>query len=165
MTTVPTARERDPLDAVLAELDPASAAEVAAEALREVNRLTIGPLSPGLAGWEYVGGLYRVLGELHVLAERLPQALRQLAHQLEQPAGDSAYRSDSANCEPAEALVAAATGALAAAREAAMAVETNLGSAQSAVAHLPPDLPKVDRRLWCDSEPAAGYGFSHTLSA
>lgn len=60
----------DPLDAELPDPDPASAAEVAAEALRALNRLTIGPPSPGMPGWGQVGDLYRVLGELRVLSER-----------------------------------------------------------------------------------------------
>ncbi len=110
----------DPLDAVLPDPNPASAAEVAAEALRAVNRLTIGPPSPGTPGWGQVGDLYRVLGELRVLSERLPQALRQLAHHLEQPAGGDPYRSDSTTCEPSEVLMASATSALAAAHDAAM---------------------------------------------
>lgn len=128
-------RQQDALDAI-AELNPASAAEAAAEALRTVNRLTIGSLSPGSPGWEDIANLYRIIGELRILAERLPQALNQLAHQLDHPAGGGPYRSDSATCETAQALVATAIDALAAARDAAEAVATGLGSAQSAVAHL-----------------------------
>lgn len=115
---------------------PGEAAELAAEALRAVNRLTLGPPSTGAPGWEDVSDLYRVIGELHVLAERLPQALGQLARHLEHPAGDCRYRSDSSTCDPPEALVATAAGALAVAQDVAADLASDLGAAQSAVAHL-----------------------------
>ena len=91
---------------------PGAAADLAAEAVRVVNRLTIGSPSPGLPGWEEVGDLYRVLGELRVLTERLPQALGQLARHLERPRDGIYYRSDSGTCEHVETLVTTAVVAL-----------------------------------------------------
>lgn len=48
---------------------PVAAAEQAAESLRMVNHLTIGAPSAGRPGWEDVGDLYRVLGELRLVVE------------------------------------------------------------------------------------------------
>lgn len=125
-----------PLDAMNGVAGPGAAAELAAEALRVVNRLTIGAPSPGVAGWEEVGDLYRVLGELRVHTERLPQALGQLARHLERPRDGIYYRSDSGTCEHAETLVTTAVMALEDAERDVRQVGINLSAAQSAVAHL-----------------------------
>jgi hypothetical protein len=45
---------------------PVAAAEQAAESLRTVNHLTLRAPAPGTPGWEDIGDLYRVLGELRV---------------------------------------------------------------------------------------------------
>ena len=45
---------------------PVDAAEHAAEALRTVNHLTTTAPAPRTPGWEDLGDLYRVLGELRV---------------------------------------------------------------------------------------------------
>jgi hypothetical protein len=52
---------------------PSGAAENAAEALRTLNHLTLAAPTPGAPGWEDVGDVYRVIGELRALADRLPQ--------------------------------------------------------------------------------------------
>lgn len=87
--------------------DPVAAAELAAEAMRAVNRLTLGPPSPGEPGWSEVGDLYRVIGGLRVLLERLPQAFGQLARHLAEP-GTRFLRTDGGTPENPEALVAIA---------------------------------------------------------
>ena len=116
--------------------DPGAAAEMAAEVLRAVNHLTIGAPSSGAPGWEDVGDLYRVLGELRVLTDRLPQGLGQLARHLERPAELGAYQTDSGTSESPERLVAAAVLALAAAQHLVAEAGSHLDPAHSAVAHL-----------------------------
>ena len=59
-------------------LTPAGAAEVAAEAIRALNHLTLGAPSAGSPGWEGVEDIYRVIGELRIIADRLPQVCDQL---------------------------------------------------------------------------------------
>lgn len=116
--------------------DPGAAAEVAAEALRVVNRLTLAGPAPSAAGWESVSDLYRVLADLRVLADRLPQALDQLARHLEQPASGDSYLSDAGTSESPEALVATAVGALQDAGCDARQLGVHLNAAQSSVVHL-----------------------------
>lgn len=83
-----------PLDWLSSLRDPGAAAELAAEAVRAVNRLTLRAPSPDAPCWEEVGDLYRVIGELRVLAERLPQAIDQLCRHLQRPAA-GVYHGDS----------------------------------------------------------------------
>lgn len=111
---------------------PVTAAEMAAESVRSVNHLTLRAPSPGTPGWEDVGDLYQVLGELRVLAERLPQACSQLARHLE----GRLYEVDAMTDEPAEAVVASASLALGDAQRCASQVGEHLNVAHSAVAHL-----------------------------
>lgn len=125
-----------PLDVMNGLAGRGTSAELAAEALRAVNRLTIGAPAPGVPGWEDVGDLYRLLGELRVLTERLPQALGQLARHLERPRDGTYYRSDSGTCESPEALVATAVLALEDAQGHVHQAGIELGTAHSAVAHL-----------------------------
>ncbi len=122
-----------PLDALR---DPGSAAALAAEALRAVNHLTLAAPCAGVAGWEEVGDLYRVLGELRLLTERLPQAVEQLSRHLQRPGGRGCYRSDDGTRESPETLVVRAAVALEAAQVGAREVGSQLAAAQSAVAHL-----------------------------
>jgi len=122
-----------PLDALH---DPGSAAALAAEALRVVNHLTLAAPSAGVAGWEEVGDLYRVLGELRLLTERLPQAIEQLSRHLQRPGGSGCYRSDDGTHKTPAMLVVRAVVALGAAQVGAQEVGTQLAAAQSAVAHL-----------------------------
>lgn len=58
--------------------DPVGAAELSAGALRAVNCLTLAP-SSARTGWSEIGDIYRVIGELQVLLDRLPHAFEQLA--------------------------------------------------------------------------------------
>jgi hypothetical protein len=116
--------------------DPGAAADLAAEAVRELNHLTLAPPSPGTPGWEDVTDLYRVLAEMRVLTERLPQAIGQFARHLERPVGDG-YRRDAVATEPLDVLVADAVESLAA-RAAMTDCGGGLGIAQSVVAHLAP---------------------------
>lgn len=127
------------LKVVAAIDDPAVAAEIAAEAVRAVNRLTLAPASDGAPGWECVSDLYRVLGELRVLTDRLPQAFDQLARHLERPAVDGGgYKCDAGTAESPERLVAAAVLALEGAQLQAAEAGHHLNAAHSAVAHLYP---------------------------
>lgn len=115
---------------------PVAAAELAAEALRTVNHLTMGAPSSGVPGWEEVGDIYRLLGEVRVLADRLPQVLGQLARHLERPAGVGSYKSDAGTSESPERLVATAVLALEGAQHHVGEAGSYLSAAQTAVAHL-----------------------------
>jgi hypothetical protein len=128
----------EPLDALHAVRDPGSAAALAAEALRAVNHLTLTAPYSGVPGWEEVGDIYRVLGELRLLTERLPQAVGQLCRHLQRSAGRECYRSDDGTRESPETLVERAALALEAAQVGAQEVGSHLAAAQSAVAHLSP---------------------------
>lgn len=131
------AGEPDVLGLLDAVEDPGMAAELAAEALRRVNRFTLVVPARGVSGWESVSDLYRVLGELRVLADRMPQAFDQLGRHLERPADEgSSYKSDSGTSESPESLVASAVVALKDAERDVRQVGVNLNAAQSAVAHL-----------------------------
>lgn len=125
------------MTAVAERRDPGAAVELAAEAVRVLNHFTLTPPSAGTPGWEDVTDLYRVLAEVCILTERLPQAIGQLARHLERPIGDG-YRCDSDATEGPDVLVASAVESLAAARAAVCDCVSELGVAQSAVAHLAP---------------------------
>lgn len=128
----------------LVDADPGAAAELAAEALRAVNRLTITAPAHGMPGWEDVGDIYRVLGGLHILVQRLPQAMGQLARHLQPPgAVDECYRVDGATTDSAEVLVEQAIVALDFARVCAVQMEVALASAHSDVSHLAPRDPAM----------------------
>lgn len=73
--------------------DPGAAAELAAEAVRTLNHLTLAPPSAGTPGWEDVTDLYRVLADVRVLTERHPQAIYQLVCHLERPIGHGSCRA------------------------------------------------------------------------
>lgn len=119
--------------------DPVGAAELAAEAVRVLNRLTIAVPTPGYEGWEDVGDLYRVLVVVRVLVQRLPQVCDQLARHL---CRDGVrYRSDSGTEDTPEDLVASAVDALGRSHDASVLVEEHLSVAQSAMAHLAPVEP------------------------
>jgi hypothetical protein len=129
---------REVLDALSVVRDPGAAAGMAAEALRAVNRLTLAAPSSGAPGWEEVGDLYRVLGELCLVVDRLPQAIEQLARHLRDPAGAGWYRADAGTRDTPERLVASAAASLGAARADTRQVSRQLAAAHSAVAHLAP---------------------------
>lgn len=133
--------KREGVEAVLKVLaaieDPAVAAEIAAESVRVLNRLTLAAPSTDAPGWESVSDLYRVLGELRVLADRLPQAFDQLARHLERPVAEGgAYTSDSDTGANAGQLVATAVVALEEVQGKLRQAAVNANTAQSAVAHL-----------------------------
>lgn len=128
-------------DALWGVQDPASAAALAAEALRAVNRLTIAAPAPGVPGWEEVGDLYRVLGELCLVVDRLPQAMEQLCRHLERSVGAGCYRADGGTRDTPERLVASAAASLGAAQADVRQVGSQLAAAHSAVAHLAPAHP------------------------
>lgn len=115
---------------------PGEAAELAAEALRAVNHLTIGAPSPGVPGWEEISDLYRVLGELRFLTDRLSQVLRQLVQHLERTTEVCSYQSDAGTRESPEALVAAAVLALEEAQHHVCQAGSHLNTAHMAIAHL-----------------------------
>lgn len=125
-----------PVGALHAVRDPGAAAAFAAEALRAVNHLTLGSPSPGVPGWEEVGDLYRVLVELRLVTERLPQAVEQISRHLQRPTGGACYRSDPETRDSADTLVARAAKALDAAQAGARQAGSDLAAAQSAVADL-----------------------------
>lgn len=112
--------------------------ELAAEALRVVNHLTIGAPSPGVPGWEELGDVYRVLGELCLVVDRLPQAIDQLCPHFERSAGAGCYRADAGTQDTPERLVASAVASLGAAQTDARQVGSQLAAAHAAVADLAP---------------------------
>jgi hypothetical protein len=120
--------------AVADDLDPVGVAGSAAEAVRTLNHLTLTAPSAGLPGWEDVGDLYGVLGELQRLVERLPQSLRQVARHLEQSI--DSYAVDEAAPESPASMVAGAVVALADAGTHLRRASESLGMAHSATAHL-----------------------------
>lgn len=81
--------------------------------------------------------LYRVLTEVRVLTERLPQALGQLAQHLERSGGDG-YRCDAATVATPGELVARAAGSLHEAQATLQRAGDRLACAQGAVSHLAP---------------------------
>ncbi|MCZ7537898.1 MAG: hypothetical protein M5T61_19520 [Acidimicrobiia bacterium] len=129
---------RAAFDDLSAVRDPGAAAGMAAEALRAVNRLTIAAPSPGTPGWKEVGDLYRVLGELCLVVDRLPQAVDQLRRHLERSAAAGRFRADAGTRDNPERLVASAAASLGAAQADARQVGSQLAAAHSAVAHLAP---------------------------
>lgn len=125
----------DVIDLIEAVDDPAAAAELSAEALRAVNRLTLGPPSPGKPTWSEISDLYLVIDGLRLLVDRLPQAFAQLASHLEAP-GAGTYRSDGGTTESPEALVATAVTMLNTATSDVRLLASALAGAQAAVSHL-----------------------------
>ncbi|MFE1777176.1 hypothetical protein [Streptomyces sp. NPDC059008] len=70
---------------------PAGHASAAAEAVRHLNHATLGP---GRDGWQYPSDAYSVVGDLVALAQRLPQALDQIAQFVTQLEAQGHLRSD-----------------------------------------------------------------------
>lgn len=121
-------------------LEPGLVAESAAEAVRTLNHLTLAAPSVGVPGWEDVGDLYRVLGELRLLAERVPQVLRQVATHLEQSA--DSYEVDEGAPDSPSVTVAEAAVALGHAREHLRRAGESIGAAHSAAGHLYTPAPR-----------------------
>ena len=111
---------------------PASAANAAAEAVRTLNHLTLGSLSPGRPDWEQLSDVYVVVADLRVLAERLPQAFDQLARVFEQPG----RRFDADDGRDPVDVATTAGEALLSARGLANDVARSLARAHEAISHL-----------------------------
>ena len=110
------------------------AARVAAEAVRRLNHLTIAPPDPVFAGADVLGESCAVLGELRLLARRLPQALGQLADRLEDRERDVGLGVD--NDDDPTVVLADVVVALRAARVDAATLGRDLAAAHDAATHL-----------------------------
>ena len=115
---------------------PSGAAENAAEALRTLNHLTLAAPTPGAPGWEDVGDVYRVIGELRALTDRLPQACGQLAAGLQRLGDRADWRTDDGTNEHPDALVADAVEGLQMAGRIAKDIGRSIQQAHCSVAHL-----------------------------
>jgi len=115
---------------------PARAAEVAAEALRAVNHLTLAAPSTRTPGWSDVGDVYRLLGELRAIADRLPQVCGQIASALQRLGDQSDWFADDGTIVPAVEVVDAAVDTLMTASWFAEDLGLNLQHVQGAVSHL-----------------------------
>lgn len=109
---------------------PAELADLAAEAVRALNHATV----PGQARLAYPSDVYDTLAALRRLAERLPQALAQLARWLDAEATAGRLTADSGR-KPALVLTEVAD-ACAAGGHAADAMARDLSAAQTAAAGL-----------------------------
>lgn len=116
---------------------PGAVADLAAEAVRVLNHLTLVPPSVGTPGWSDVADLYEVMAGMCILIDRLPQLLDQLTCHLARPIGDG-YRCDSEEVGAPAAVVANAVESLTAAVSHIRDCGADLVLAQSAVAHLAP---------------------------
>lgn len=116
-------------------LTPSAAAELAAEAIRSLNHLTLAAPSAGTPGWEGVGDIYRVIGELRSVADRLPQVCDQLVAGLHRLGEQRDWRADEGAEHPDE-LVSTAVEHLQVARCDADELGLSIRQAHCAVAHL-----------------------------
>ena len=94
-----------------------------------------------------MGDTYRLLGELGVLVDRLPQVCDQLARTFQRPAFRSSTRSDSETSETATSLLAVAADEMVRADEYGRALGRCIAAAHAAVSHLAPlgdDTPVMD---------------------
>lgn len=114
------------MNARASTLDLGSWAEVAAEAVRTLNHLTLNAPSAGTPGCADVGDLYRVLAQVGLLIERLRPVLHQFAQHLDRSV-DSCETDDAA---PSVVLT------LGDAQEHLRRVGESIGSAHSATTHL-----------------------------
>lgn len=80
----------------------------AAEALRSLIHLTLAAPSPAVPRWEDVSDIYRVLGELRVLAARLAQGCDQLAMRLQRLGDRAAWCADDGTSQYPNEVVATA---------------------------------------------------------
>lgn len=117
-------------------LTPARAADGAAEALRLLNHLTLATPAEGTPGWEDVGDIYRVVGELRIVVERLPQVCGQLAGGLKRLGERADWHTDDGTTEHPDEVVSTAIEALEEAGWVAEDVGMNLHHVHCAVAHL-----------------------------
>ena len=115
---------------------PSRAAETAAEALRTLNHLTLAAPSPGMPGWKDVGDIYRLLGGLRVVADRLPQVYDQVTTALQRLGERRDWRADNGTTKHPDEVVATAIEGLQVAGCVAEDLGWNLQQAHCAVAHL-----------------------------
>jgi hypothetical protein len=115
---------------------PAEVAEESAEALRTLNHLTLAAPSPGAPGWEDVCDVYRVLGELRSLADRVPQVCDQLAGSLQHLGDRAAWRTDDGTSQLPDEVVAIAIAGLVMSRGIAEELGGAIAQTHCAVAHL-----------------------------
>ena len=130
-----SSRTGDLTDPVVAAT-PGAAAETAAEALRLVNHLTLAAPSCGTPGWSDAGDVYRLLGELRIVADRLPQVCDQIVSGLQQLGERSGWLADEGTTEHPDEVVSTAVEALKTASWIAEDVSLNLQHAHGAVSHL-----------------------------
>lgn len=130
-----SSRTGDLTDAVVA-MNPAAAAETASDALRALNHLTLPAPSCGTPGWSDVGDVYRLLGELRIVADRLPQVCDQIASGLQQLGERSSWFADEDTADHPDELVSTAVESLKTASWVAEDVGLNLQHAHCSVAHL-----------------------------
>lgn len=108
------------------------AAADAAEAIRSLNHVTFMPSSV-----EFPSDVYRILGELYTMTQRLPQALQQLASRLDEHRAtgrltlDSAHRHTDPNLAVGSAIAELSTAA-----EALETVTQSLTAAQNDIANV-----------------------------
>jgi hypothetical protein len=115
---------------------PAAAANIAGEAIRDLNHRTFAVPSRHMSGWGYPSDAYRVLGSLGYLAGGLPQVLEQISRfvfQLQDAGHVGIDVGTQWEGNPAGAIEAA-TLALRAARQAAGILYTSTNAAQQAIA-------------------------------
>lgn len=115
---------------------PAGAAGRAAEALRTLNHLTLAAPSLGVPGWEDVGDIYRLLGELRAVADRLPQVYDQVTTALQRLGERHDWRTDDGTTEHPDEVAANAVEGLQVAGCIAEDLGWSLHQAHCAVAHL-----------------------------
>jgi|APTNR8051073442_1049403.scaffolds.fasta_scaffold00918_17 hypothetical protein len=117
-------------------LTPVDTADRAAEALRALNHLTLAAPAAGVPGWEGVDDIYRVLGELRTIADRLPQVCDQLVAGLRRLGDRRAWRSDEGTTEHPDEVVSTAIEHLRLASCDADELGLHIQHAHCAVAHL-----------------------------
>ena len=117
-------------------MTPAAAAEIAAEALRTLNHLTLTAPSCRTPGWEDVGDVYRLLGELRVVSDRLPQVCDQIVSGLQRLGDQRDWFTDDGTTVHPDEVVSIAVGELQVASRVAEDLGRNVQRAHCAVAHL-----------------------------
>lgn len=108
----------------------------AAEPLRAVNHLMMATPTKGAVGWEGVGDVYRLVGELSLLVDRQPQALDQITLELRHAEHDGRPRGDDCAFDSVESLVAGSVRALGCAGRKARRMAVTLDKAHQRIARL-----------------------------
>jgi len=117
-------------------LTPAEAADRAAEALRTLNHLTLVAPAAGVSGWEGVGDIYRVIGELRVIVDRLTEVCDQLVAGLLRLGEQREWRTDDGTTEHPDGVVSTAIEHLQVASYEAEGLGLIISHAHCAVARL-----------------------------